>query len=261
MSSTNRIDTPENINDKYLTENPDYYNTFNKTNYTYFRDRMNANNLNNRYNNYKSSTPFNHYNNMNNKNNLFVSYNGGTQTQFCPLITNANLSQFFKTRSRSLKFRRPCGCYSNFNISKYTPCRDYPTFERKEQYNTNYQMDKLPIIENENMRYSNGFKAPQIKNNGKTIYRLKNNYNDNDNYGLNNEVNKDINKNEEIKNNNANQMNNEAKEEKRDDEYYGNRYQFNYFNTKPRRRFHKVQIFNNYKPFLVDDFNEYADYE
>ena len=260
MSSPNMANTPRNINDKYLTENPNCYNTLNKTNYTYFRDRMNVNNLNHRYNNNKSSTPFNHYNNMNNKNNLFVSYNGGPQKQFCPLITNANLSQFFKTRSRSLKFRKPCGCFSNFNISKYTPCRDYQTIDRKEELNNNYQMNKLPIIENGNMRYSNGFKSPQIKNNGKTIYRLKNN--ENDNYGLNNDVNKDINKNEEIdNNNNVNQMNNEVKEEKRDQEFYGNRYQFNYFNTKPRRRFHKVQIFNNYKPFLVDDFNEYADYE
>ena len=35
------------------------------------------------------------------------------------------------------------------------------------------------------------------------------------------------------------------------------------YTIKPKigRRFHKVQIFNNYKPFLVDDFREYAKYE
>ena len=26
-------------------------------------------------------------------------------------------------------------------------------------------------------------------------------------------------------------------------------------NLKKRRKFHKNQIFNNYKPFLVDDYN------
>jgi hypothetical protein len=34
----------------------------------------------------------------------------------------------------------------------------------------------------------------------------------------------------------------------------------NYLNLKPRRRFHKTQIFNNYKPFLVDDFKDYGEY-
>ena len=62
-----------------MTEYQDCYNTFNKTNYTYFRDKMNANNLNQRYNNnnyyksnsYKSflnsSAPFNYYNNYKKK--------------------------------------------------------------------------------------------------------------------------------------------------------------------------------------------------
>ena len=282
MSFSNRAKTPQNANNKFTTEYQDCYNTFNKTNYTYFRDKMNANNLNQRYNNnnnnykpnsYKSflnsSAPFNYYNNYKNKNGLLVQYNGGPHKQFCPLITNANLSQFFKSRSRSQKFRRPCGCYSNFNISKYTPCYDYyPFYDRKDQYYNNYQTNQLPFIDNENMKYSNGFKR-QIRNNGKITYKLKDNY-DNENNLVNKESNQEFNKNDEVEKNennidnnqiDHNQIHNEVKEEKNGEEKYENKYQFNYFNTKPRRRFHKVQIFNNYKPFLVDDFKEYADYE
>ena len=120
------------------------------------------------------------------------------------------------------------------------------------------------------MAYSNGFKTPQIRNNGKIAYKLKDNYDNENNNLVNNESNQEFNKNDEVEKNennieknqiDQNQMHNEVKEEKNEEEKYENKYQFNYFNTKPRRRFHKVQIFNNYKPFLVDDFKEYADYE
>ena len=38
---------------------------------------------------------------------------------------------------------------------------------------------------------------------------------------------------------------------------------YNYYGATPKykRTFHKTQIFNHYKPFMVDDFKEYADYE
>ena len=49
-----------------------------------------------------------------------------------------------------------------------------------EKININYQTNKLPFIDNENMAYSNGFKTPQIRNNGKITYKLKDNY-DNEN--------------------------------------------------------------------------------
>ena len=35
---------------------------------------------------------------------------------------------------------------------------------------------------------------------------------------------------------------------------------FKIFNIRPRRRFHKVQIFNDCKPFLVDYFKEFLEF-
>ena len=263
-------------NEKFMTEYQACYNTFNKSNYSSFRDRMNINNLQHSLNNnnyrsnsynsfYKSSAPFYCANNMNNKGSLFVHYNGGPKRQFRSILPKENWSQFGNNRSSSFKFKRPCGCYSKYNISKYIQCWDYPYNDRVQQYNNNYQMNELPPIDGENMRYSNGFNTAQIGNNGKLTYKLKNT--GDDAKCMATDSNYENNKKEEIeKKNDENNQNNNEKEEKEEkkenkEKKYEFKNRFYYFNTKPRRRFHKVQIFNNYKPFLVDDFKDYGDYE
>ena len=121
--------------------------------------------------------------------------------------------------------------------------------------------------------------SPQIltRKNGKITYKLKGKLDD-DKYRINTESNN-------YTKNNANEVQEqvEKKEENNDVEYAekqeninekkeeeqsndlnnenNHKKKYNIFNIRPRRRFHKVQIFNNCKPFLVDDFKDYGYYE
>ena len=289
MSFTQRPKTPKNSKVKFLTEYHNHYNSFNNTNLSSFIDKNKKKSYNLNYNNcrpnsyksntfLKSSAPFKYYNNIKDKNSLVVYYNGGPRKQFRPLITRENLSQFLKNRSTSLRFKRPCGCYSNFYVSKYRQEYEYPYYDRKENYNTFYKESKLPnISDNDNMRYSNGFISPQMpsRTNGKITYKLKGNL-DEDKFRVNTESNN-------FTNNNAkeNQEQIEKKEEVNEAKFEEQKEQkeqieekpndinieknhktkYNIFNIRPRRRFHKVQIFNNCKPFLVDEFKDYGYYE
>ena len=126
------------------------------------------------------------------------------------------------------------------------------------------------------MRYSNGFQTPQCKNKSKLTSKLKKN-NVNDDYldkvgesiykkeenekrnDANNDVNNDVNIN--VNNDVNNDANKQIDKIEEKEENKKSKNIVNYFRIKPKRRFHKVQIFNNYKPFLVDDFKDYADYE
>jgi hypothetical protein len=288
MSFTQRTKTPKNSKIKYLTEYPDYYNTFNKAKFSSFRYKIKKSTYKPDYNNYrsnqnnfntfyKSTAPFNYINNKNNKDGLLVCYNGGPRKQFRPLITKDNLNQILKNRrSISTRYKRPCGCYSNYNISKYSQEYIYPpNYERNEQYNNFYKSTNLPYIgDNVNERYSNqnAFITPRMENR-KITYKLKDNDNFNDdNYRINTEANNyqndnniEMEKNEENQNENKGEVLEEQIEEKKEEikEEQSDNYKksFNYFNLKPRRRFHKIQIFNNCKPFLVDDFKDYGYYE
>ena len=269
MSFTNKTYIKDNQNDKIMTDYNNYYNTFNSANTNFFsvRDKMENKHINqnkknknirlNRNTFLNSSAPF--YICNNDKNGMLVRYNGGPQKKIYPRYNNTNLSRFLPNRSTSLRFKRPCGCLSNYNISKYTQFWDYP------YYNNNYRKNNLPFLNRENMRYSHRIMTPQYRNNTKITYKLKNN-DDNDNFvgnGNVGEYNDKIEENEnEKKNDVKNQLDNEEKEEKKEEikEEKKNNV-LNYFKKQTRRRFHKVQIFNNYKPFLVDDFKDYADYE
>ena len=264
MSFTNeRPITPRSIPPQFLTEYHKCYNTFNKSNNFSFRDKIQKSfvhpkyaNINNKYrsNSYgtflKSSAPFNYYNN--NTDNIFICYNGGPKKQY---KHSTNPSKYLKKSiSSSLKYKKPCGCYSNYNISKYSQC-----FEPSYNYNTFYQEQELPMINrnnnisNSNEYYMNKFNIPLIKNrNGKISYKLKENI---EIFKKEERKNTEPNPEEiEIKNRDKNKEIN--KEKNMNDEFTKN-----YFNLKPRKRFHKTQILNNYKPFLVDDFKDYGDYE
>ena len=271
MSFTNRPLTPREIPPQFLTEYHKCYNTFNKSKNLSFRDKIQKsfahpkyiNFNNNRPHSYrtflKSSSPFNYYNSG--RDNLLVCYNGGPRKEFQPLVT----PKYIKNRnSFSLKYKRPCGCYSNYNVSKYSQC-----FEPYYNYNTSYQEKELPMIDRErerdyNARYSyekymDKFNTPKIKNrNGKISYKLKENIEDfkreereeeAKNAELNHEGNMDIR--DKVENEKINQ-------EKSKNDDFRKKY---CLNLKPRRRFHKTQIFNKYKPFLVDDFKDYGEYE
>jgi hypothetical protein len=293
MSFTQRAKTPKNTKIKFLATSQNHYNSFNNANLSSIREKIKKKSYNLNYNNFrpnsskyntflKSSAPFKYCNNINNKDSLVVYYNGGPRKQFCPLITRENLSQYLKNRSTSFRFKRPCGCYSNVYSSKYIQEYQYPNYERKEHYNTFCKENNLPnICDNENIRHSKGFMSPQIltRKNGKITYKLKGNLDD-DKYRINTESNnytknKNIEVQEQVEKKEKEEINdleyeekqgdiNEKKEEEESNDLNNEKNQkkkYNIFNIRPRRRFHKVQIFNNCKPFLVDDFKDYGYYE
>ena len=297
MSFNKRGSTPRNINDEYLTERGDCLNTFNKTNYSSFRDKMKMMN-NYKTNSYykpnpsnsffKSSAPFNYYNNMKDRDRLLVCYNGGPQKEYNSYITRDNISKFLKRRNNSNRYKRPCGCYSKYNISKYSQVFEHPEYENEYQYSTFNRGPKLPLIGgDDNLRYSygNGFMTPEMKNKriGKLTYKLKDNYGSenqkidtesnnlpkNQNAYGNVHENENVNANENINQIENNEVINDEKVEENNETIEkkvsnGNTIYImkdNCFNIRPKRRFHKVQIFNNYKPFLVDDFKEYGYFE
>ena len=293
MSFTQRAKTPKNTKIKFLATSQNHYNSFNNANLSSIREKIKKKSYNLNYNNFrpnsskyntflKSSAPFKYCNNINNKDSLVVYYNGGPRKQFCPLITRENLSQYLKNRSTSFRFKRPCGCYSNVYSSKYIQEYQYPNYERKEHYNTFCKENNLPnICDNENIRHSKGFMSPQIltRKNGKITYKLKGNLDD-DKYRINTESNnytknKNIEVQEQVEKKEKEEINdleyeekqgdiNEKKEEEESNDLNNENNQkkkYKIFNIRPRRRFHKVQIFNNCKPFLVDDFKDYGYYE
>lgn len=281
MSFTNRAKTPRYSKYKFLTESHDFINNFNKINSSSFKDEIKKKKLNHKFKNYysinqsinqnstffKSLAPFNYYRQSKEKDNLLVCYNGGPQKEYTPLITRENLSQFLKNRSNSIKYKRPCGCYSKFNISKYNKIYYSPNDIEKEDYNKG----EFPLImNNDNIRFSNGFISPKLRKNNilKAKHELNINNHDNDNFRINT-----ISNNFNLEQKNENQKNAENKdicqleieEKKERKEKVINEIniekKFNYFNLKPKKRFHKIQIFNNCKPFLVDDFKDYGYYE
>lgn len=266
MSFPNRPLTPRNIPPQFLSEYHKCYNTFNKSKNLSFRDKIQqsfahpkyVNFNNNRPHSYrtflKSAAPFNYYNDR--RDNLFVCYNGGPKKEFYPV----SRSNIVKNRtSTSLKFRRPCGCYSNYNVSKYSQ-----VFDPYYSYNNFYQGQELPAIDNNtNARYSDEnymsrFDKPKIRNKGgKISYKLKENVED---------FQREEKEEERMYTEQSNKENIESKNRVVDEKINTGKSmnddfrKKNYLNLKPRRRFHKTQIFNNYKPFLVDDFKDYGEY-
>jgi len=269
MSFANRPLTPRNnIPPQFLTDYHKIYNTFNTPKNLNFRDKIQksfvhpkyVNFNNNRPHSYRtflrSSAPFSYYNDR--RDNLLVCYNGGPKKEFKP-ISRANYAKY--RSSASLKFKRPCGCFSNYNVSKYSQC-----FDPSYSYNTFYQQNELPVIDRDNnTRYSerysdenymNKFDKPKIRNKGgKISYKLKENV---DEFKKEEREEERMNTEPTYKENREinNRVMNEKKEENKNDEF---RKKY-CLNLKPRRRFHKTQIFNNYKPFLVDDFKDYGEY-
>lgn len=266
MSFPKRPLTPKNIPPQFLSEYHKCYNTFNKSKNLSFRDKIQqsfvhpkyVNFNNNRPHSYrtflKSAAPFNYYNDR--RDNLLVCYNGGPKKEFYPV----SRSNFSKNRtSTSLKFRRPCGCYSKYNLSKYSQ-----VFDPYYNYNNFYQGQELPSIDNNiNSRYSdenymNKFDKPKIRNKGgKISYKLKENVED---------FQREEKEEERMCTEPSNKENIESKNRVVDEKINTGKSmnddfrKKNYLNLKPRRRFHKTQIFNNYKPFLVDDFKDYGEY-
>ena len=255
----------------YRTNNGEYLNPYSKKNAIYFRDTIKQFCPHQRfvdhrpytYRNFpKAPYYFNYFNTPTEKDSFVPCYKNYAKREICPLVKREDLEKFLKSDDKLIKHRRPCISCSKINQGNYG--RNYYTINQKS----------FPFINGNftgtNFRITNGFKTPsQMRNTGRIKYKLKdydtydnyNNYNNYDNYQTNKEFNKEYNENEKVDIKNENEdIKNENENTIKDN---NNKTISNELGniSKYKRRFRKTQIFNNYKPFMVDDFKEYADYE
>lgn len=211
--------------DKFIFHRPNYYRSF-----------------------INSSAPFNYYKNPKDKNTFLISYNGGPKKQLHTYITKEDLKEDFHENKDFI--------HKNINPSIYQIKNKFPKLSRNKSFNenndkrgNNYMSNTFNKIEylpeNHFNRDVSGFrssKAFRMSKDGKIILTLKK-FNDNK-YNLNNNLRyeKNENENEEVKNMKIKP-----------------RFINSCFSFRPRinKRFHKTQIFNLCKPFLVDEFQEF----
>ena len=267
------------------TENNQYLNPLSKSNAIYFRDTIKQFCPHQRYVDHRPypyrsfvrpPIDFNYYNNPTEKDSFIPCYKNYPKRELNPLVSRQDLAKYLRSNGNLYMHKKPCNSCSRINDGNYG--RNYYTCYQKT----------FPFINGnfrgENFMYtsSNGFKKPfsQTRNYGNTRYN-SGNYNrnndnfDNNNYGTYNENDKnDLNNQGFIENDkNNNEVDNLSKDNNKPNNTIETSHpvtidnKFNQYNIsssyrpKIRRRFHKTQIFNNYKPFMVDDFKEYADYE
>ena len=193
---------------------------------------------------------FNYYNNPTEKDAYISCYKKPPRRDLLPLVTRQDLAKYIKNNGKIIKHQNPCNSCSKINEGNYG--RNYYTIYHKS----------FPFINGNftgtNFRSFNGFNTSYGGNGRRIRYKIR----DNDNYPNNNEYNNEFN-NGNTNEYYANQTNNGNEGNKKDyNENNGNIINETDRNIpKIKRRFHKTQIFNRYKPYMVDDFKEYADYE
>jgi len=202
--------------------------------------------------------PFDYYNNQVNKNSYQVHYKDETQKNLFPNLakeeildnktkTYANLKNRSLSRTQNQRIPRNLSQYENFRNNRNYSIPKLINTNNQEKYNSLYE-NKSNILKNiKNIR----FYTPEplrVTKNGKIIYRLKRTFN-NGNYNYNEYNN--FNNNLRYGNNNYDDQSERIKFSSTESKFF------------PRidRKFHKSQIFNLYKPFLVDQFQEYRKIE
>lgn len=210
-----------------------------------------------------SSAPFNYYKNPVEKNAFLICYNGGPQSQIHSFITIKDLKK--ESNNKKIIYNlKPCGCLSRQPVTKlsknltYAENYGYNKEINRKKNNTfkriNY-LTKKPLFRN--ARNSCGFltsnKTLMMKKDGNMIRSMKQ-FNDENNY----ENRKDFRR-EKAFDRFQNSKYYENKGEK--DKKIRNRINSSCYGFRPRYNnlFHKSQIFNHCKPFLVDEFNEFPD--
>ena len=246
MASRNyiRIKTTNNIHN--IPFGPDHIYSFNslkkaKNNFLHNKPLQIQNkiiyhrpNLYRSFGNY--SSPFIYNQNSQNKNNFLINYNGGPQNKlysFAKENFQKNLNNKEEIIFENLK---PCGCRYKSSINKLN----------KNLTNVGINTNKNCYFPDKNFtRNFNGLKtakAFRFSKDGKIIYTLKK-FKEN-----NNEIIKNLRY--------ENKMNNENEYDKKCCRFYNSCF---CFRPKQNKKFHKTQIFNLCKPFLVDDFQEFPD--
>ena len=234
---------------QFRTYNNNYISPYNKKQSIYFRDTIKQFCPHQRFVDHRTypirtfSRPpidFNYYNNPTEKDSFVPCFINYPKRELRPLVTRQDLVKFLKTNGRLLNHHRPCNSCNRINNGNYG--RNYYTIYQKS----------FPFINGNftgtNFRIRTGYQTPI---GGGTRYKLRNyDYKGDDYNQFNNECDENENKSEKIKN----ETNLKDKNKMASSDYFAT-------NPKKLRKFHKTQIFNHYKPFMVDDFKEYADYE
>ena len=198
-----------------------------------------------------SSAPFNYIKNPIDKNSFIVCFNGGPQKLVNSFVKKQDINQEINDNKVSIyKSIKPCGCLSKHirpNLSRNLSCDNFRynnnINSNKNQFNTFKKINILPKnpLSRNNRTFSGVLTSKSYKksNDGKHIYLLKKFIDGNNNEEQKNEVN-----NEENNMDNINRYGYSA--------CYG-------FRPKMNKRFHRTQIFDNCKPFLCDEFQEFPD--
>ena len=201
-----------------------------------------------------SSAPFNYYKNPIDKNTYLVCYNGGPQNQLFSLINREDINRELCKNNKEAIFRsiKPCGCLSQQPIPKLSRNLSHLNNKMDSNYSKTLfnNCEKInclpqrPLSRNE--RLFNEFrndKTLRRSKDGKIIYTLKKFIEEN------------------------NKLNSLRSEDKKEDEkihkknmILRNRYSSIYaFRPRINKIFHRTQIFDHCKPFLVDEFQEFPD--
>ena len=199
--------------------------------------------------------PFDYYNSQVDKNAYQIHYNDETQKNIFPKLTKeetlnnkkkiyANLKNRSLSRTQNQQIPRYLSRYENFRNNRNFSIPKLINTNQK-RYNSFYE-NKSNIFKNiKNIRFYTPEPLRMTKN-GKIIYRLKRTFH-NDNYNEYNNFNNNL----RYGDNNYDDQFERIKFCSTDSKFF----------PKIDRKFHKSQIFNLYKPFLVDQFQEYRKIE
>ena len=225
----------------------------------------------------KSNSNFNYFNSPVKSENFIPCYKAMNKRKCLPLITRQDLAKYLKFNGTLLKHIRPCTSCIKINKGNYG--RNYSTVNQK----------RFPFIDGNFVGSGPGiiprYKTPLNSRNKNNHFRYrlsssKEAYNNEVFTNINNNI---MSNNNELDNIYNNYMINDKKEERKNEEMdkfeeiddnvgnnetkglkiisknFSNNTTF--YQPLKRTKFHKTQIFNHYKPYLVDEFKEYAEYK
>ena len=225
----------------------------------------------------KSNSNFNYFNSPVKSENFIPCYKAMNKRKCLPLITRQDLAKYLKFNGTLLKHIRPCTSCIKINKGNYG--RNYSTVNQK----------RFPFIDGNFVGSGPGiiprYKTPLNSRNKNNHFRYrlsssKEAYNNEVFTNINNNI---MSNNNELDNIYNNYMINDKKEERKNEEMdkfeeiddnvgnnetkglkiisknFSNNTTF--YQPLKRTKFHKTQIFNHYKPYLVDEFKEFAEYK
>ena len=184
----------------------------------------------------RASANYNYYNNPTEKDSFFSCFVNYPKKEIQPLITRQDLKKYFKVGGKILKHYKPCSACNRIRDGNYG--RNYYTMYHKS----------FPFI-NGNFTGTN-FRIKTGKPSVKSRNDMRSSLNIND-FGYTNSEKPNI------KSVNRNEFNEKVNNSCKKSKTNNSTDIFRNYTLSEKRQFHKTQIFNRYKPFLVDDFNDY----